>query len=122
MTPLSDRVLIRCAKSETKSTGGVLLQAESSDKPNFGTVVAVGAGRAPEEGEKEAVRPNVAIGRRVCFLLSRCRGASALLLARQRSLPPLTPSLPLSRRPPQLRPYVPPPQYGHVQQVQWDGV
>jgi len=59
LKPLGDRVLIRQAAAEDKTSGGVLLTAEASEKPTFGTVVAVGPGRKAEEGAdgKEAPPP-----------------------------------------------------------------
>jgi co-chaperonin GroES (HSP10) len=39
---------LQCAKADSKTAGGVLLAAESAEKPNFGTVVAVGPGQKKE--------------------------------------------------------------------------
>jgi len=65
MKPLGDRVLIKCAESEKTSAGGVLLASDSGDRPNFGTVVAVGEGKKDEEGK--AVAPNVSVGATVMY-------------------------------------------------------
>jgi chaperonin GroES len=43
----------------------VLLANDSGDKPNFGTVVAVGEGKKDEEGN--TVAPNVAVGATVMY-------------------------------------------------------
>ncbi|KAF8072641.1 CPN20 [Scenedesmus sp. PABB004] len=66
LKPLGDRVLIKCAEKEKTTAGGVLLASDSGDKPNFGTVVAVGAGKKAEEG-KPAEAPNVAVGATVMY-------------------------------------------------------
>jgi chaperonin GroES len=55
----------QCAESEKTSAGGVLLANDSGDKPNFGTVVAVGEGKKDEEGN--TVAPNVAVGATVMY-------------------------------------------------------
>lgn len=72
LKPLGDRVLIRQAAAEDKTSGGVLLTAEAAEKPTFGTVVAVGPGRKPEpaaEGEAaaQAVAVAVAVGATVMY-------------------------------------------------------
>lgn len=38
MKPLGDRVLIKCAKAASSTTGGVLLANDAGDKPTFGEV------------------------------------------------------------------------------------
>uniref|UniRef100_A0A7R9UZ31 20 kDa chaperonin, chloroplastic n=1 Tax=Chlamydomonas euryale TaxID=1486919 RepID=A0A7R9UZ31_9CHLO len=65
LKPLGDRILIKMAEAEEKSSGGVLLTSQSAEKPNFGTVVSVGAGRKKEDGEVSA--PNVAVGSTVMY-------------------------------------------------------
>lgn len=56
---------LQCAESEKTTSGGVLLANDSGDKPNLGTVVAVGEGRKDEEGKTTA--PNVAVGATVMY-------------------------------------------------------
>ncbi|KAF6263644.1 chaperonin 10 kd subunit-domain-containing protein [Scenedesmus sp. NREL 46B-D3] len=65
LKPLGDRVLIKCAEAEKKTAGGVLLSSDSGDKPNFGTVVAVGEGKKAEDGAQ--VKPNVDVGATVMY-------------------------------------------------------
>jgi chaperonin GroES len=55
----------QCAEAEKKSAGGVLLSSESTDKPNFGVVVAVGEGKKGEDDKR--VPPNVAVGATVMY-------------------------------------------------------
>ncbi|NLJ82297.1 MAG: co-chaperone GroES [Bacteroidales bacterium] len=46
--PLSDRVLIEPAPAEQKTTGGIIIPDTAKEKPQKGTVVAVGAGKKDE--------------------------------------------------------------------------
>lgn len=66
LKPLGDRVMIKNAQAESKSSGGVLLSSESAEKPTFGVVVAVGEGKEDEE-TKQVVKPNVAVGATVMY-------------------------------------------------------
>jgi chaperonin GroES len=65
MSPPLPPWLLQCAEAEKKTAGGVLLASDSGDKPNFGTVVAVGEGKKAEDGEQ--VKPNVAVGVTVMY-------------------------------------------------------
>ena len=69
LRPLGDRVLIKQAAAEDKTSGGVLLTAEAAEKPTFGTVVAVGPGRKAEgEGADAApAAPSVSVGATVMY-------------------------------------------------------
>ncbi|MGA1207240.1 MAG: co-chaperone GroES [Gammaproteobacteria bacterium] len=63
--PLHDRVVIRRMEEETKTAGGIVLPGSAAEKPNQGEVVAVGAGKALDNGE---VRPvSVKVGDHVVF-------------------------------------------------------
>jgi len=48
--PLNDRVLIKRLEAEEKSAGGIIIPDTAKEKPQRGKVVAVGPGRASEEG------------------------------------------------------------------------
>ena len=52
LKPLGDRVIIEVAKEEEKTVGGIVLASAAKEKPQTGTVVAVGEGRLLENGEK----------------------------------------------------------------------
>ncbi|MCB9869034.1 MAG: co-chaperone GroES [Planctomycetes bacterium] len=52
VTPLGDRVLIQRTAAEEVSKGGILLPDSAKEKPAQGTVIAVGAGRLNENGER----------------------------------------------------------------------
>lgn len=44
--PLADRVVVLPAEAETKTSGGIYIPDNSAEKPQRGTVVAVGSGTA----------------------------------------------------------------------------
>ena len=52
LKPLGDRVVIRVAKEEEKTVGGIVLASVAKEKPQTGEVIAVGEGRVLENGTK----------------------------------------------------------------------
>ena len=46
--PLSDRVLVEPAPAETKTAGGIYIPDTAKEKPQKGTVIAVGPGKKDE--------------------------------------------------------------------------
>lgn len=48
ITPLHDRVIVKAAEAETKTAGGIIIPDTAKEKPQRGTVVAVGAGKKDE--------------------------------------------------------------------------
>ena len=48
ITPLHDRVIVRAAAAETKTAGGIIIPDTAKEKPQRGTVVAVGTGKKDE--------------------------------------------------------------------------
>lgn len=48
LTPLHDRVLIRPAKAEEKTAGGIIIPDTAKEKPQRGVVVAAGPGKKDE--------------------------------------------------------------------------
>jgi chaperonin GroES len=48
VTPLHDRVIVKPAAAETKTAGGIIIPDTAKEKPQRGTVVAVGAGKKDE--------------------------------------------------------------------------
>ena len=46
--PLADRVLIEPAAAEDKTAGGIIIPDTAKEKPQKGTVVAVGTGKKDE--------------------------------------------------------------------------
>ena len=62
--PLNDRVLVKRIESEERSAGGIIIPDTAKEKPQEGTVIAVGPGKL-DKGERIAL--NVAIGDHVLF-------------------------------------------------------
>ena len=50
LKPLADRVVVEPAPAEEKSTGGIILPATAQEKPQQGTVVALGPGKVNDSG------------------------------------------------------------------------
>ena len=46
--PLADRVLVEPAQAEEKTAGGIIIPDTAKEKPQKGTVVAVGTGKKDE--------------------------------------------------------------------------
>jgi chaperonin GroES len=63
--PLHDRVVIKRVEEETKSAGGIVLPGSAAEKPSRGEVVAVGPGKALDNGEVRAM--GVKAGDKVVF-------------------------------------------------------
>ena len=49
--PLHDRVLIRALESEEKTAGGIIIPDTAKEKPQEGTVIAIGSGTRNETGK-----------------------------------------------------------------------
>ena len=50
LKPLSDRVVVEAAPAEEVSSGGIILPDTAQEKPQQGTVVAVGPGKTSDSG------------------------------------------------------------------------
>jgi chaperonin GroES len=50
MKPLADRVVIRPLEAEQKTAGGIIIPDNAKEKPQKGEVVAVGPGKAADDG------------------------------------------------------------------------
>ncbi|MCX8471092.1 MAG: co-chaperone GroES [Chitinophagaceae bacterium] len=48
ITPLHDRVVVQAAPAETKTASGLIIPDTAKEKPQRGTVVAVGNGKVDE--------------------------------------------------------------------------
>ncbi len=46
--PLADRVIVKAAPAEEKTAGGIIIPDTAKEKPQRGTIVAVGAGKKDE--------------------------------------------------------------------------
>ncbi len=48
LKPIADRVVVEAAAAEEKTAGGIIIPDTAKEKPQKGTVVAVGAGKKDE--------------------------------------------------------------------------
>ncbi len=51
LRPLGDRVVIEPSEGEEVTSGGILLPETAKEKPQQGTIIAIGAGRRDEDGK-----------------------------------------------------------------------
>jgi chaperonin GroES len=63
--PLHDRVVVKRVEEETKTAGGILLPGKAAEKPSIGEVLAVGPGKALDNGTVRAM--GVKAGDKVLF-------------------------------------------------------
>jgi chaperonin GroES len=63
--PLHDRVVVKREPEERKSAGGIVIPDTASEKPTFGKVVAIGQGKALDNGQTRT--PDIKVGDRVLF-------------------------------------------------------
>ena len=63
--PLQDRVVVRRNEEETKTAGGIVLPGSAAEKPSQGEVVAVGPGKALDNGTVRKV--DLKVGDKVIF-------------------------------------------------------
>lgn len=63
--PLDDRIVVETMEAEEKTTGGILLPDTAKQKPQRGKVLAVGPGKANEEGKRSPV--SVVVGDEILF-------------------------------------------------------
>ncbi|EGR2797508.1 co-chaperone GroES [Vibrio navarrensis] len=63
--PLNDKLIVERQEVENKSEGGIVLTAQSVKKSNRGKVIAVGAGKRLENGERAAM--DVKVGDQIIF-------------------------------------------------------
>lgn len=66
ITPLHDRVIVRRVdESSEKTAGGLFIPETAKEKPQEGEIIAAGAGKYKENGERQAL--DVKAGDRVLF-------------------------------------------------------
>jgi chaperonin GroES len=63
--PLHDRVVVRRIEEERTSPGGIVIPDSAAEKPVQGEVLAVGAGKILDSGERRPL--DVKVGDRVLF-------------------------------------------------------
>jgi chaperonin GroES len=49
--PLSDRVVVKPQEAEEKTASGIILPDTAKEKPQTGTIVAIGSGKISDAGE-----------------------------------------------------------------------
>lgn len=65
ITPLREKVVIERTQAESQSAGGIVIPESAREKPQRGTVVAVGSGQLLENGQVRV--PEVKEGDQVLF-------------------------------------------------------
>jgi len=63
--PLQDRILVQRIEEEEKTRGGIIIPDSAKEKPQEGTVVAVGKGKRLDNGQIAPL--DIAVGDRVLF-------------------------------------------------------
>lgn len=64
--PLFDNVLIKPKEAEEKTASGIILPDTVKEKPQIGTIMAVGEGAWDEDGEKR-IPMSVEVGQKVMY-------------------------------------------------------
>lgn len=65
LRPLDDRVVVEPMEAEEMTEGGIVLPDTAKEKPQRGTVIAVGPGKLLDNGERGAL--SVAVGDEVIY-------------------------------------------------------
>ena len=65
LTPLHDRILVRRVDEGETVRGGIIIPDTAKEKPQEGEVIAVGAGKKNDKGERQPV--DVKEGDRILF-------------------------------------------------------
>lgn len=63
--PLDDRIVVEPLEAEETTAGGIVLPGAAQEKPQRGTVLAVGPGRLMDSGSRG--EPSVAVGDEVIY-------------------------------------------------------
>jgi len=66
LTPLADRVVVKALEAEAKTASGIIIPDTAKEKPQQGTVVAVGAGKTSETDGK-VIALTVKVGDKVLY-------------------------------------------------------
>ncbi|MDR0458946.1 MAG: co-chaperone GroES [Coriobacteriales bacterium] len=65
LKPLGDRVIVKQDEAETTTASGLVLASTAQEKPDRGTVIAVGEGKLDSHGN--LVKPQVNVGDSVIY-------------------------------------------------------
>ena len=63
--PLQDRVIVRRIEEEEKTKGGIIIPDSAKEKPQEGKVIAVGKGKANDDGKVTPL--DVKVGDKILF-------------------------------------------------------
>jgi len=63
--PLRDRVFVKYSTEEEKTSGGLYIPDTAKEKPQKGTVIAVGPGRVTDDGKRQPM--DVKVGDNILF-------------------------------------------------------
>jgi chaperonin GroES len=65
LKPLDERVVVEPVEAEEKNAGGIVLPDTAKEKPQRGTVLAIGPGKLLDSGERSPL--SVAVGDEVIY-------------------------------------------------------
>ena len=65
LKPLGDRLVIKPTPREETTKSGIVLPDTAKERPQEGTILAVGPGRTLDDGSREAM--DVSVGQKVLF-------------------------------------------------------
>ncbi len=65
LKPLGDRLIVKAVEEDETTASGIVLPDTAKEKPQEGTIVAVGPGRTLDDGSREAI--DVQEGQRVLY-------------------------------------------------------
>ena len=63
--PLHDRILVQRIEEGEQQVGGIIIPDSAKEKPQRGTVIAVGLGKINDEGER--LTPDLKVGDAILF-------------------------------------------------------
>jgi chaperonin GroES len=63
--PLRDRVLVKFSTEEEKTAGGLFIPDSAKEKPQRGTIIAIGSGKITDDGKRQSM--DVKVGDTVLF-------------------------------------------------------
>ena len=64
--PLEDKIVVKANEAETTTASGIVIPDTAKEKPQEGTVIAVGPGRWDDDGEKR-IPLDVSVGETVLY-------------------------------------------------------
>lgn len=65
LKPLADRVIVKPKEAEETTKSGIILPDTAKEKPNEGTVIAVGPGKVADDGK--TIVPEVKVNDKVLY-------------------------------------------------------